>query len=1076
MSGAETAEAVRFDPRGETDRSVRKLWNQVGYFALLGCLLGAGLYCVLRINRVEGHRFFGARIDPALNITGSNRPAIFETTGFVRQGERIAAVDGDATSNLREFRSKLRGTHHTPFTLELLSNETGQTREVIFWDALRLPALRGDEQGHLEWEGTLPALLESRLAGARVLRVGGSEFKPGMLSTAYREHPWWLQFTIEAPETAQPVSVLFWKSDYRSPWVLLLVGVCFGGLGLTVYRMHARTRSSRAFLGFSMAAALFFLSRSIPGHFRMEWERQVFGLILVTLFVASIHFAGTFTSLRAVYTRRISSLRFLVLVGLAAVTAWSLLDLPTFLKLWSAGLLIMLAAVLLSPWLLAASRMPVSHEDIQRNRLTALALALAFGPPLVFLLLEMSIEKGFVSRISESQLPSRFWFDLPAVFFPLLIGYAVIRRNLLQVNELLVEGATYGLLGLGMGGVFATFVGLAVPLVEQFRPGSSVFVTGIGAGLVAWVSYPIFMESRRRLEERFQQSLRAYDSLATRVAMLGEAASDRLEFCRTLAPSLRELTKASTVSIMLPDRFAAEPILSGGADVRLERAEADRHWRRIFESEQDLPRELQREELIDSARNEPETWELLDALDALKLLFVFPLVSEGIIQGLVGVSGKVDHRNYSRAEVQKLRLVARECALALYGFTIRENMRARRRAEENLRKSEEKLRESQKLEAVATLAGGIAHDFHNLITAIFSFTSVAKETLPFDHPAADAVSNVEEAARQASGITKSLLVFTRKSRSERRPVDLSQFLPRAVRFVQGILPRDVGLSCEVETAGPFWIEADESQLHQVIMNLVVNARDAMPEGGEIRIRMSRIDSWDSAGPGSIGRILIEVADTGGGMTEEVRRRAFEPFFTTKHRDRGTGLGLSIVRGIVRDNGGVIDLESAPGTGTRVELVFPACQAEAGESTEFDVCERGRARKGRVLVIDADRMVRFGLATCLRQDGFEVLQASGVDDLDEVVGDGRNDIGLIVLDPDATELDGMDFLEALAGRGISAPVLLITGDPLGRLKESSYPDVTVLSKPFGIPGFVQAVNGKFTSNTGVERGREGLVIQ
>jgi signal transduction histidine kinase len=406
--------------------------------------------------------------------------------------------------------------------------------------------------------------------------------------------------------------------------------------------------------------------------------------------------------------------------------------------------------------------------------------------------------------------------------------------------------------------------------------------------------------------------------------------------------------------------------------------------------------------------------------------------------------------------------VARECALALYGFTVRENMRAKRKAEENLRRSEEKLRDSQKLEAVATLAGGIAHDFHNLITAIFAFTSVAKDTLAFDHPAAGAIDNVEEAARQASGITKSLLVFTRKTRSERRPLDLAQFIPRAVRFVHGVLPNNIRLECEIDSRTPLWIEADESQLHQVIMNLVVNARDAMPDGGEIRIRVARPRSGHPHGNGkeisrAEDRVMVEVCDTGVGMSDEVRRRAFEPFYTTLSRDKGTGLGLSIVRGIVQDNGGTIDLESGTATGTRLELNVPAC-APAPPMVGAPRLSASTDKTGfRILVADDNDMIRAGLSTCLIQEGFEVVQAKDGEVFQEIIQESGERIDLIVLDLDMPGMDGVECLSLLEREGIRLPVILVTGKPVSRFDRVTYPDVALLKKPFGIPGFMQTVN-------------------
>lgn len=1032
------------------------IWNRTGHWILLFCLLGAGVYCVLRINRIEAHRFFGAELGPGLTVTGSQYPEAFEETGYLRPGERIVAVNGVAVDNFKNFRNALEGAQHEPFVLQLLG-EDRTTRELLFWDAAHVPPVWLTSEGGLKSAQPLPTKLQKHLEGQRVVSLEGKPAERGLLTSQYADHPEWIQFELEEAGSGRRLSALFWRSDYRSPWTLLLIGICFGGLGLTVHYMRAGTRSSRAFLWFSFALALFFYFRSIPGFYRESWEMNAFGILLCATFPISAHFVGTFTSVRNVYARSRIYFQISLLIALGLLLIWFTQSVRIFMIFWSASQLGMLATVIASSRLLHAWGIRIPHADLQRNQIATVALAVSFGPSLLYLFLEVGSAGGVISFVSQSELPARFWFDLPAICFPLLIGYAVVRRNLLQVNELLIEGATYGVLALGMGGVFATFVGLAVPIVERIRPGSSVLMTAMGAGLVAWFGYPIFNRSRRQLAERFHQSLRGYDILVDRMSSIGEEAEDRVGFCRNLAPSLRDLTRAATVTIVLPPQFASTPISCGALPEPVNADEADRHWRRIMDAQIDSPRELQREELIDSGSQEKETWELLDALDALRLLFVFPLISEGMVQGLVGVSGKVDNRNYSRAEVQKLRVVARECALALYGFTVRENMRAKRKAEENLRRSEEKLRDSQKLEAVATLAGGIAHDFHNLITAIFAFTSVAKDTLPFDHPAAGAIDNVEEAARQASGITKSLLVFTRKTHSERRPLDLGQFVPRAVRFVQGVLPRNIKLELEVDQRWPLWIEADESQLHQVIMNLVVNARDAMNEGGEIRIRVFRNRVGGNGSLHPHDRIVIEIEDNGPGMDEEVRRRAFEPFFTTKNRDKGTGLGLSIVRGIVQDNGGCIDLDSTPGAGTRLELNFPSCPESPVPKNGTHGAKPVRSTGTRVLVADDNDMIRTGLSTCLIQEGFEVVQARNGEVFQEIIEQSVENLDLVVLDIDMPGMDGVECLDVLKGKGVRLPVIVITGEPMGRFDRISYPNVTLLKKPFGIPGFMRAVN-------------------
>jgi signal transduction histidine kinase len=248
-----------------------------------------------------------------------------------------------------------------------------------------------------------------------------------------------------------------------------------------------------------------------------------------------------------------------------------------------------------------------------------------------------------------------------------------------------------------------------------------------------------------------------------------------------------------------------------------------------------------------------------------------------------------------------------ECLkLGIDNYVLKENLarlapavqQAIRMSEERKRsrRLEEEVRQSQKMEAVGRLAGGVAHDFNNLLTVIFANAARLRKALPASSAANPELDAIEAAARQAKGVTDSLLALCHKSATRRAPVEVVGLVRDATRLLRRALPASIEMTVEAPEGRPLWVDADSTQLHQVLMNLAINARDAMPSGGRLRfqVRAGGPDApGDGNGPGRArDRVTITVADNGTGMTDDVAARAFEPFFTTKPRGQGTGLGLA----------------------------------------------------------------------------------------------------------------------------------------------------------------------------------------
>jgi len=377
---------------------------------------------------------------------------------------------------------------------------------------------------------------------------------------------------------------------------------------------------------------------------------------------------------------------------------------------------------------------------------------------------------------------------------------------------------------------------------------------------------------------------------------------------------------------------------------------------------------------------------------------------------------------------------------------------------------EEQLRQAQKMEAVGTLASGVAHDFNNLLTAIFGYTDLARATLPEGHPAAHSLEMVEQAARQAGGVSRSLLTFSRKAASRKSPVNFGEVLHQAVRFLRRVLPASIEVIEELSAAADLWGMADAAQIQQVLMNLAVNSRDAMPEGGRLRIRLAPGPaealgpvSSEEGQPASTAVLVVE--DTGVGMPPEVRSRIFEPFFTTKPRGQGTGLGMSVIHGIVTDHGGRIEVESEPQRGTRVTISLPCSvpsDADRREQAEPGGAGRGADHDAVIIVVEDDEHVRSIMCSTLRSEGYEAVPAGDGLEAAAALQTHAAVVRLVLLDLDLPRRSGVSVLREIRETKMDIPVIVVTGgvgfDPAEHLDGSE----RLLLKPFRMSELVSLV--------------------
>jgi PAS domain S-box-containing protein len=357
---------------------------------------------------------------------------------------------------------------------------------------------------------------------------------------------------------------------------------------------------------------------------------------------------------------------------------------------------------------------------------------------------------------------------------------------------------------------------------------------------------------------------------------------------------------------------------------------------------------------------------------------------------------------------------------------------------------------AERMRALGQLAGGVAHDFNNLLSVVMSYTHLLEQSFELEE-AREYIAKIFEAAERGSRLANQLLAFGRRRSSEPEPLQVNDVVHEFSDMLSCLMPEDIDVELILDESAPP-IRADQRQIEQALMNLALNARDAMPDGGRMQIETSRISARDDAAiedviGANVGLKLV-VRDTGRGMEEDVQDRIFEPFFTTKERDRGTGLGLSTVYGIVVDqHGGDIRVDSEPGEGTIFEILLPAfeecLEEEGGAARESEVFEGDET----ILVVEDDESLRAPIRTVLEQHGYEVLEASNAEEALEIVD--STDLDLLITDLVMPELDGVGLAERLGGTRPDLDVILMSGYPGDVVDERTdgEPSWPMLEKPF-----------------------------
>ncbi len=416
-------------------------------------------------------------------------------------------------------------------------------------------------------------------------------------------------------------------------------------------------------------------------------------------------------------------------------------------------------------------------------------------------------------------------------------------------------------------------------------------------------------------------------------------------------------------------------------------------------------------------------------------------VAENVI-GLIAVGGK----SLGEEDIPVIAAFAHQTAAAWRKTTL---MRDLEKSLKDLRTAQDLLLQAQKMEAIGRLAGGIAHDFNNALTVISGFTSLLGESLEGNDSALSDLAEIKNAIKRASALTSRLLAFSRKQIIQPEVLDLNAVLSGCVKLLRPLIGEDIRMT--IRTSGqPVPIKADRYQMEQVIVNLAVNARDAMPSGGNLDIGTENRELSPeqaavlSVSPGPYSVLIV--MDNGVGMTEEIRSRIFEPFFTTKENGKGTGLGLPTVYGIVNQAGGAITVESTPNRGSAFTVLIPRCLEENAPEKAPAAEEAPPSGSGTVLLVEDDESVRELAGRILSNAGYTVLAAGSGEKALETAA--AQNLDIVITDVVMPGMNGVELAHKITDMKPEMPVLFMSGytdDPGIRL---GVPDgLPFISKPF-----------------------------
>lgn len=426
---------------------------------------------------------------------------------------------------------------------------------------------------------------------------------------------------------------------------------------------------------------------------------------------------------------------------------------------------------------------------------------------------------------------------------------------------------------------------------------------------------------------------------------------------------------------------------------------------------------------------------------------------KGDVAGIMNAFGK--HTEFKESDIKVLQTIGQMVAIEI----------ERLDEESEKEKMREQLYQSQKMEAVGTLAGGIAHDFNNILQGILGYASLLKMKVSEDDPTYKSIDIIENSATKAAELTKQLLGFARKGKYVVEPLNLNETVHNVLKIIKRTFDRAIEIKTTLKD--DLWtVEGDHNQIENMILNLCLNARDVMPAGGLLHIETINKEVaadiphlWEKPGRYAV----IKITDTGRGMDEEVKKHIFEPFFTTKEKGKGTGMGLAMVYGVVKNHDGFITVDSEPGEGTSFTVFLPAVEKEIKrDETEVKDLPHG---KGTILVVDDEEVIRNFAKETLESLGYSILVASNGEEAVAVYNSNKGSIDLVILDLIMPKMGGDEAFHRLKLINPDVRVLISTGFGIAEQTTEMMKDTGIagfLHKPYNITGIAEAVKKALSS--------------
>lgn len=438
----------------------------------------------------------------------------------------------------------------------------------------------------------------------------------------------------------------------------------------------------------------------------------------------------------------------------------------------------------------------------------------------------------------------------------------------------------------------------------------------------------------------------------------------------------------------------------------------------------------------------------------------FPLKIGPTTIGMIGLANR--EQGYSQDDLVDLETFSHSCALAISAA----------RAETIRKSTLDQLRQSQKMEAIGQLAGGISHDFNNLLTVITGYSTLAYQKIGSEHPAAKDIEQVINAGERATSLIRQLLAFGRRQILDPQPINVNVFIASIQKILSRLIGENISLTTQL-SHDISMVLADPSQIEQIIMNLVINARDAMERGGTITIETAN-QTLDSSfvrknrGAMEGDYVVISVRDTGMGMTDEVITRIFEPFFTTK-AESGTGLGLATVYGIVKQNNGYIKVVSQVGIGTEFKVYIPRLFKHTKDkviSAPPGIGTKNERGEGLILVVEDEQAVLDLAAVSLRSQGYDVLTASGPLEALKIFDRSGEKIDLILTDVMMPDMSGTEMVQKMRLKYPAVKLLFMSGYSEEKLNPFDFQGekIRFMTKPFSPADLAALVHNCMTDDS------------